>query len=224
MAILTTYGLVYLYLLFHTGGDFLQRELERYPQVAALDHRTAPGTAAPEARKAETAENIPELAENIFHAHAAHTAAEPSGSAHARMAKLVVTLLLFRIAQNPVGFRRFLELFFRLLVTRIAVRMIFERQFAVRLLDFVCRSALGNPQHFVIISFFCHRYTLYRLTTHHHFGKAQHLAIQGIPFLNHFQNKALLSLFGRRNLSHRLRRFGIERLTGHFALAQPLLF
>src|SRR5690606_2951154 len=47
-------------------------------------------------------ENITEMRENVFHIHSA--AAKPSGSAYARMAKLVIARFFLRITQNFISF------------------------------------------------------------------------------------------------------------------------
>jgi len=57
----------------------------------------------------------------------------------------VVDLPLLRIAQHAVGFSAFAELYFRLcFVFRTAVRMPFQRRFAVRGLDFLDRGSAGH--------------------------------------------------------------------------------
>ncbi len=58
-----------------------------------------------------------------------------------------------RIHQHVVGFAEFLEIFFRLGVARIFVRMKFDREFAVRALDFLFRRFAADGKHFVIIAF-----------------------------------------------------------------------
>jgi hypothetical protein len=52
-------------------------------------------------------------------------------------AELVVYLALFVVAQDVVGFGDFLELFFRLLVAGVHIRVIFARKFAEGLADLV---------------------------------------------------------------------------------------
>jgi hypothetical protein len=57
----------------------------------------------------------------------------------------VIRLALFRIGQHLVGFFDFLELLFRVLAVRIAVRMVLHRQFAIGLLDLVFGALLATP-------------------------------------------------------------------------------
>ena len=64
---------------------------------------------------------------------------------------LVVDLPLLGIAQNIVGFRERLELFFRSLVAGIDVRMVFTRQFTERLADIVRRGGILHAENFVIV-------------------------------------------------------------------------
>ena len=63
---------------------------------------------------------------------------------HARMTEPVIGGALVCVRQNFVGFLRFLEFFFRLLVIRILIWMVLYRHFAVRLLDFVLRCGFRN--------------------------------------------------------------------------------
>ena len=71
----------------------------------------------------------------------------------------VVGRALLRIGKHAVGFGRFLELFFRRVVARIAVRMKLQRQLAVGALQLLLSRAAVNAEHFVIIAF-RHRHLL----------------------------------------------------------------
>ncbi len=85
-------------------------------------------------------------------------AAEPAAThirINARMTIAVICLALLRIGQHFVSLFGFLELVFGSLAIRVAVRMVFHCELAIRLFDFIIRSVLRNTQYFVIITL-CH--------------------------------------------------------------------
>ena len=51
------------------------------------------------------------------------------------MAILIVNLAFFRVPEDFIGFRRFLEFFFGFLVVGVAVRVVFQGQLAVNRFD-----------------------------------------------------------------------------------------
>src|SRR5260370_965970 len=144
-----------------------------------------------------------------------------------RVAVGVVKLSLLRIAQHAVCFRALTELDLRIgFVLRIAVRMPFQRRFAVGRLDLFDRCRPRNAEHFVIIAliplghgnfgsplihcfFRCgvrmHRYTHHRRT--------QHAAVKDISRLKNLQDGAVgvLRCFGA---VHGLVQMRIETLSG----------
>jgi hypothetical protein len=69
------------------------------------------------------------------------------------MTKLVIYIALLMIPENLVGLGCLFELILGLLVSRILVRVIFERFLAVSLLDLFPRSLLSYTENFVIIAF-----------------------------------------------------------------------
>jgi hypothetical protein len=68
---------------------------------------------------------------------------------------LVVGRALLRVGENFVGFLDFLEVLLGLGVVRIAIRMIFHRQLAVSLLDFIIGGVAIDAQNVVKVAF-CH--------------------------------------------------------------------
>jgi hypothetical protein len=77
------------------------------------------------------------------------------GAAHALdpgKTELVVGLFFLVVRENFVGFRRFLELFFRLFVPRILVGMILNGKFPVGLLYVVLRGVFLYSENLVIIA------------------------------------------------------------------------
>src|SRR5208337_3158912 len=72
---------------------------------------------------------------------------------HARMPIAIVGRALVRVAQHLVGFARFLKLFFRGMIARIPVRVIFHRLLAVGALQFLVARFTRNSQYLVVICF-----------------------------------------------------------------------
>ena len=70
------------------------------------------------------------------------------------MTELVVVAALVFITQHFIGFVDFFELFFRFLVPRVAVGVVFHRQLAESLFNFISAGVFVDAQHFVIITFF----------------------------------------------------------------------
>ena len=77
---------------------------------------------------------------------------------HTGVAMLVVGRAFLRVRQHFIGFFGFLEFLFRHLagVALVAVRVVFHRKLAIRLLDVFFRGVFGNTQDFVKVSFSSH--------------------------------------------------------------------
>ncbi len=63
----------------------------------------------------------------------------------------VVLFALLLVGEDRVGLADLLELLFRLFIALVAVRMVFQRQLAVRLLDLVGRGSLADAKLFIVI-------------------------------------------------------------------------
>jgi hypothetical protein len=63
----------------------------------------------------------------------------------------IIKTPFFGIVQNFVSLGRFLELFFRLFVPGIAVRMVFQGELALLLLDLFRGGVPGHPQNAVVV-------------------------------------------------------------------------
>src|SRR5690606_4197173 len=128
----------HLDLLFRSVGDLLEGELQAHAQVAAFHHAAAAPSAAETTESAATegiAEDVAELGEDILHVHAATL--ESAAHAGACVAEAIVARFFLGIAQDLVGRSSLLELLLCALVSGVLVRMVLDRQFAVRLLDLV---------------------------------------------------------------------------------------
>src|SRR5262249_40404865 len=100
-------------------------------------------------------EDVAQPAEDVFEAGEdarIEAAARAGCRAHAGMPEAVVQLALFRISDDRVGLGRFLESVFRRLITRISVRVIFHREFAIGALDFRVGRVAGHSEHVVVIA------------------------------------------------------------------------
>ena len=64
----------------------------------------------------------------------------------------VVAGALFAVAQDGVGLGRFLEFLFGLLVALVAIRVVLERQLAIRALDFLIGCCARDFEGLVIIA------------------------------------------------------------------------
>ncbi len=73
------------------------------------------------------------------------------------MTKLVISLLLFSIAENFIGLGGFFELFLRnfCLVAGVKVGVLFLCKFSICFFYLISRGTLINTKHLIIISFFC---------------------------------------------------------------------
>ena len=69
------------------------------------------------------------------------------------MAVTVVDIPFFCIAQNLVGFCRLLEIFFRLPIPRIPIRVTLHGKLAVALFDLIIRGASFHAQDLVVTTF-----------------------------------------------------------------------
>src|SRR5690606_34891176 len=76
----------------------------------------------------------------------------PHVGIHTGMPVTVIGIPFLRIGQHLVSLLGFLEFFLRRLAVRIAVRMVFHRELAIRLLEFILGGILRYAQYFVIIA------------------------------------------------------------------------
>ncbi len=138
----------------HPPEGVLQRDVD-----LVLEVRPAPGPAPTAAAAAASAaeELLEDVAEHLAHVHAAAgeglSAREASGEApgpgEARFAVLVVDLPLLGVGEGLVGGVDPAELLLRLLVARVAVRMILHGELAVGRLDLGLRGVARHPEQVV---------------------------------------------------------------------------
>jgi hypothetical protein len=127
-------------------------ELEFVFEVRAAKHLRASAATASAAE--DVAEHLAEhLAEGVPTTEAAARAAALARRVDAGMAVLVVDGALLGLAENLVSLLGFLEFLFGVLVTRIAVRMVFHRQTTICLLDVGLGRGARQIEHLVVIAF-----------------------------------------------------------------------
>ena len=68
------------------------------------------------------------------------------------MAKAIVSGSLLGIREHLIGLFGLFEFIFRCFITRIAIRVIFHCQLAIRLLEVFIRSIFGNTKHFIVVA------------------------------------------------------------------------
>jgi hypothetical protein len=135
---------------FNFGFEAESRLREGYFQIVAKVG--APFRASP----AASAENIAEsekIPQDVPKISKGSRIESSESSLQSAMAISIVAGPFIRIAQNAIGFRRFLEFFFRAPIIRILVRVILLSHFSIGALDFLIGSILRNAQHFIVIAF-----------------------------------------------------------------------
>ena len=141
--------------------------------VMALARRVGVGAGrAAEAAKAAEATAAEQITEDVAQIHTA-CAAKAATKAAAGLAgpivgidpsesELVIALALVRVGKNIVGLIDLLELFLGVLVAGVQVGVVLFGQLAVGAFDLGIGGVFADPQHLVVITFFCHRiYPLY---------------------------------------------------------------
>jgi hypothetical protein len=79
-------------------------------------------------------------------------AGSSANAADAGMAEAIVETAFLAIGENRVGLGRLLELFLGLFVPRVAIRMVLQRELAVRALDLLIGRIPLDAQDFVIVT------------------------------------------------------------------------
>src|SRR5262249_3820182 len=106
-----------------------------------------PATAAPE----QVGEDVAHRGGVEVEVAEAAEAAAGAGAGRERAAAAVVLLALLGIAEHVVRLGDLLEAGLRLLIVRIAVRVVLARELAVGLLDFLGSGLLVNPERLVVV-------------------------------------------------------------------------
>src|SRR5215831_16449465 len=114
---------------------FLKRDLEVVSKVRPALRPAATPAAAEEVAEPE---HVAEVAEDVFEPgeDAGIEAAGTRRRAHARVAKAIIGRAFLDVGKHRIGLGAFLEFLLGGVIARIAVRVIFERQFPVGALDF----------------------------------------------------------------------------------------
>src|SRR5262249_9067760 len=134
-----------------TFGGLLERDLEVVPEVRTpLGSTPPPAASAKDVAKAEhvakAGEDVGKVGEDRgVDAAGSGAAAEPG------MPEAVVHAPLLAIREDGIRFGRFLERFLRLVIARIAIRMVLQRKLPVGALDLLVVRISLDAQHLVVV-------------------------------------------------------------------------
>ncbi len=131
------------------GLDALGRLLELDLEVVAKIGAALRTGAAPAAAKSE---NVAEAAEDVLEAGELR-GIEALRAAHAGVSEAVVARALVAVAQDRVRLGGFLELLFGGLVALVAIRVVLERELAIRALDLLIAGGAGDLEDLVVVAF-----------------------------------------------------------------------
>ena len=127
------------------------------------------------------------MREDVIHSHTS-TASTTKSSIRINtcMTITIIPSLFLRITQDFISFSSFFKFLLCFLISRILIRVKFNRFFSICFLDcrLICRFV--NPQYFVIISF-CHALLLC-LFAYYYLSVTNNLIIKGITKLDCIDN------------------------------------
>src|ERR1035437_119037 len=134
---------------FGAACGFFEGDLEVVPQIGAA---LRPAAAAAAAQQIAEPEDVAQTAENVFEpGEDRRIESAAARGVHALMAEPVVQAALVRVGEHRVGFRAFLECFLGCVVARVAIRVIFHRQLAVRALELDVGGRAADAEDLVVI-------------------------------------------------------------------------
>ena len=146
--------------LFAALGRLLKGDRDIGRHRGALARRVGillPSAAEAAEQVAEQVAQIECVAETAEAAERVAAAAGAEVRVHARVAVLVVARLFFAVGKHLIRLVRFLELFLGGFVAGVEVRVILLCDLAVCFFDLVVARVFAHAEHFVIISFLCHK-------------------------------------------------------------------
>jgi hypothetical protein len=137
-------------LLLHAECSLFETQLDIVPKIrsALRTPAASPGPAEEVSKTEDVSQDVAEVGEHI-RVEAIEAAAS---SADAGMTITIILGPLLSVAEYGVSLGRFLELFFRFRIARIAIRVVLHCQLAVGALDFLVGSALAYTENFVIVT------------------------------------------------------------------------
>ena len=145
--------------LFAALGRLLKGDRDVGRHRGALARRV--GILLPSAAEAaeQVAEQIAQIERIAETAEAAERVAAAGAEVriHARVAVLVVARLFLAVGKHLIRLVRFLKLFLGVFVAGVEVRVILLCNLAICFFDFVVARVFAHAEHFVIISFLCHK-------------------------------------------------------------------
>ena len=146
-------------------GNLGQRHLDADAQVGAALHALALAACSTAeevtkaAKTAESAKQVAELSQDVFHRHAA--AISTATHLLASETKLVIAGALVGVTEDVIGLGCLLEFllgsfFLGIALALLFVRVVLDGQFAVGFLQVIGRGIFVHPQHLVVISLLSH--------------------------------------------------------------------
>jgi hypothetical protein len=136
---------------FGAPGRFLERDFQVVAEIGATLRSASSASAA--AEQIAEAEDVAEPAEDVFEAVEDRRveASAGAGAGDAGVAEAVVEGALLAVGEDGVRFGGLLELLLGGLVARIAIRVVFHRQLAIRALDLAVGRAPRYAEDFVVV-------------------------------------------------------------------------
>ena len=139
----------------HALRRFPERDFEVVAQIGAA-LRTA--AAARAAKQVAEAEDVAEAAEDVFEAGEDGGIESAAGRrCYARVAEAIVGGALVGIGEDGVRLGAFLEALFGLVITGVAIRVVLQRELAIRALDLALACRALDREDLVVIPLACLR-------------------------------------------------------------------
>lgn len=136
----------------HTEGRFVELKGEVFTEVGSALRTSAASAPTKNVGAEEAAEQIAQV--EILEDGRIDSSTKPAAcTAYSSVPELVIALAFVLIHEDGIGFAAFLELLFGIRVIGIAVRMVLQREFAVRALDLAIARRAGDAEYFVIVTF-----------------------------------------------------------------------
>src|SRR5205814_8233218 len=133
------------------GGGLLERDLEVVAEIGAALRTAAPAALPEDVAEAEDVAEPREDVGEVGEDGRIESSGARSRAADAGVAEAIVHAPLLAVREHRVRLGGFLERLFGLLVARIAIGMVFQRQLAIRALDLLLRRLPIDSQALVLV-------------------------------------------------------------------------
>ena len=136
---------------FCAENRFFKFQSNVFAQIGAALGAAASATAA--AKHIAEAKEVPKDIAEVLENGRVKASRTGTGASHSGVAETVISGAFVSVGENRVGLAAFLELFFRIRIIGIAIRMIGQREFAISAFDFLFGGSAANSQHLVVVAF-----------------------------------------------------------------------